>query len=80
MVKGSLEHSHTVKILRILSMMCQENLGQSCAVKCTDIVQGKLCNPLQFEVKFQFQEEDQIGSQMSVLLYASLQCGSCLRE
>ena len=43
----------------------QGNLGQSCAVKCTDRVQGKLCNPLQHEVKFQ--EEDKIGSQAIVL-------------
>ena len=45
--------------------MWQANLGQSCASKCTDLVRGKLCIPLQHEVKFQ--EEDKIGSQTIVL-------------
>ena len=51
----------TGKIIQLLSMMWQKNLGQSCAAKCTDLVQGKLCNPLQHEVKFQ--EEDKNDSQ-----------------
>jgi len=53
-------------------MIWQESLGQSCAAKCKDLVQGTLCNPLQHEVKFQ--EEEKIGSQKIILASKDKDC------